>query len=114
MMVDGVLRCVGTRAQLTDRFAEGYVIEVSAPPEVHQAVMEFVTSSIRSARVEEVHGKLIRFQTQKVAVRIPELFSIMEQNKERLGIVEYSLTQPNLESVFLAMSRQSKRNKDVN
>jgi ATP-binding cassette subfamily A (ABC1) protein 3 len=114
IMVDGVVKCIGTRNQLTERFAEGYVLEVSAPQERHQEIMAFIAgpSGIPGCRVEDVHGKLIRFQAQRNA-KLPDMFAFMEGNKETFGISEYALTQPNLESVFLNLCRQSVRAKEL-
>jgi hypothetical protein len=42
-------------------------------------------------------------------VSLAEIFSVVEDSKERLGIVEYSVSQPTLEQVFISIAKEGDR-----
>ena len=44
-------------------------------------------------------------QALQHGMSLPELFSSMEEQKEELGIDEYSMSQTTLEHVFVALAR---------
>jgi ATP-binding cassette subfamily A (ABC1) protein 1 len=109
IMVDGVMRCIGTRETLTNKFGEGYLLEISAPLDRRDQVVAFVTDTLPGSRLVESHGKLMRFQTSKAEIKLYEIFAVLERAKAGLGILEYSIAQPTLEQVFIMLTKESKR-----
>ena len=82
-------------------FAEWWASEASAA-----GLHAFLTSSFPGASVVERHGDHVRYSLPKTSPPAPlsTVFSLLENAKARLGILEYSASEPSLEQIFNAFA----------
>ena len=106
IMAKGRLRALGSGQHLKSRFGGGYRIECKGPLEHAQAVIALVHEVCGSARVIEEHGGTISFEAA-ASFELGAAFRRLEVAKAQ-GLVEnYSLSQTNLEQVFLNIAAQA-------
>ncbi|CAI8613948.1 unnamed protein product [Vicia faba] len=61
----------------------------------------FILSSFRGARCQGYNGLSIRYQLPyDEDISLADVFGLLEANRDRLGIAEYSLSQSTLETIF--------------
>ncbi|KAG5488176.1 hypothetical protein LSCM4_08155 [Leishmania orientalis] len=139
IMVDGRLRCIGSKVHLKQKYGSGFemVIRVQPPPAVkvtssatankgtgdqaaEAAALEaikaqlihFVTSSFPSSRLAEVRGKRLVFMLPKNA-SLPNVFQMLQANCEALCISDYTVSQTSIEQIFLRVSAEAKEAENV-
>ncbi|KRZ77264.1 ATP-binding cassette sub-family A member 3, partial [Trichinella papuae] len=102
IMVDGEIKCTGSPQQLKSKYGKGYLLIVRVKSE--QLIVPFVRTleqSFPGLTVEEIHGTqmhcIIPFQSSTWS----GLFQTLETMIEPCGIVDYMLSQPSLEQIFL-------------
>ena len=61
------------------------------------------------ATLEANHAGKLRYELPLGTISLASVFETMEERKEELGILDYSASQPSLESIFLAIAE-----KDIN
>ncbi|OUM58763.1 hypothetical protein PIROE2DRAFT_47658 [Piromyces sp. E2] len=104
IMSHGTLRCCNTQLRLKELYGTGFKLTYSNKPEKYRELREFITSIIPSEH------KVIRdLASNSVYEFIPsqglisKLFEIIEQNKEKYGIIDWGISQSSLEEVFLSI-----------
>lgn len=111
VMKNGELVVLGSSQHLRNTHGTGYLLEVSlqrSGVDDIAAVKNFISSSFRGATVVDEHGSMINYEIPREGVnRLSEAFRLLEANKGKLGIVDYSLSQSTLEQVFLKQIRPS-------
>ena len=50
--------------------------------------------------LQERHHSMVQYQLPPATKRLADIFGALEENKERLGIQEYSVTQTTLDQVI--------------
>ncbi|KAL5284734.1 ABCA3.2 family protein [Megaselia abdita] len=116
ILCNGELINVGTKSEILSRFGEGWILQIRvnerAMKEAGQSrslkffenIDEFVTLSFFGAILREKIGLSIQFFvpiTPEIGVRWSRTFRMMEANKERLGIEDYSVSVVNVKEVYL-------------
>lgn len=101
-MKQGQLACLGTIQHLKSKFGHGYTIEVK----VSQSSMSLVESFFHSQDVDvkETTDSTGIFQSRDGTPA--ELFQLLEENKQRLKIETYSISQTTLEQIFLSFGEE--------
>ncbi|KAG5487160.1 hypothetical protein CUR178_08172 [Leishmania enriettii] len=115
IMVDGRLRCIGSKVHLKQKYGSGFemVIRVQPPPAAIKAqLIPFVTSSFPSSRLAEVRGKRLVFMLPKNA-SLPSVFQMLQANREALCISDYTVSQTSIEQIFLRVSAEAKEAENV-
>ena len=104
IMADGQLKCIGSPQHLKSRFGEGYQLQLkfTESTAVKSAVQDFVFSTFPSATneaKEETPSRLC-FSIKK-DVSLADIFRRVLENKDRLSLTDYSVSQSTLEQVFM-------------
>jgi ABC-type multidrug transport system ATPase subunit len=113
IMAYGALRCLGPSLHLKRRFGDGFRLEVTHHEGGAEAARRFLSEVLPvDSFSEEHHVKhasttTLALQVPHGLVRLSELFVRMEARPEEAQIVHWSLRQPSLEEVFLAISRRA-------
>merc|ERR1712126_5335 len=99
IMAFGKLRCVGTPLHLKKKFGSGYQLTVTTN-ENTGPVKSFIKRLIPSAGLTEEFFGLMRFILPREDVLVSQLFKVMEGEKKKYGIAEWSFSETSLEEVF--------------
>lgn len=83
------------------QFAEWWCSE-SLAAILHQ----FVIRTFAGSQLMERHGEFLRYRIPASGMPLSQLFGLIESNKHNIYIVEYSLSQVSLESIFNGMAAQ--------
>jgi len=115
IMTAGRLRCIGSNQHLKSKFGAEYQIEIRCSTAV---LLDSCMAEIKSRGVlpegtieDERHEGFTRLRTvtathtnasaPPVPFDLAQIFSFIEENKSRLGIVSYSVSQATLEQIFI-------------
>lgn len=109
------LLAVGTSQDLRHRYSNVYHVSMilrSAPsstPGEMEALRSFIHQHISGAKLErDMMGGQLRFTVpggDASSGNIASVISLLEENKEQLGVEYYSVTGATLENVFLSVVR---------
>jgi ABC-type multidrug transport system ATPase subunit len=116
IMVHGQLACLGTIQHLKSKFGQGYTIEIkvhSIPGDTNGLVIKNLQSFFLSQQQYQVEIKATTQSTGLFQIEgsTPgELFQLLEENKERLSIETYTISQTTLEQIFLSFGKQIRTN----
>ena len=113
--------------QLKSKFGKGYLLETKAPEDRTDEVVQFIKQQYSpdpdppacrppacmrasmhpcmhahrypGADLVDQYGEMRNFAIPQGGLKLSEAFSLLEENKARLGIIDYSLSQASLEQV---------------
>jgi ABC-type multidrug transport system ATPase subunit len=111
-MVEGQLACLGTIQHLKSKFGQGYTIEIkvrSNPNDQNVTAIHNVQSFLLSQQKYHVEIKETTHLTGlfQISRTTPaELFQLLEENKQRLNIETYTISQTTLEQIFLSFGKK--------
>ncbi|KAG1680700.1 ATP-binding cassette sub-family A member 1 [Nymphon striatum] len=110
IMVNGELKCLGSIQHLKTRFGQGYTLTVHVDGDVPQLdpVISFVNSTFQGAILKEQHHNQLQFQLPTAGVTLSEMFHNLEESRESLNILDYSLSQTTLDQVFINFAKMQK------
>jgi hypothetical protein len=115
IMVNGQLRALGTKQHLKNKFGSGFELVVKLiVTDLNAQINEmsaFVKSSFPSAVLISENGGLLTYQIPKEEMKMGVAFTMLEGNKKRLNIEDYSVAQPTLEQVFIRTVNSNTDNK---
>lgn len=108
---DGVLRCLGPQVVLKSLYGGGYHLFINCQKpnyhsnedqaEIIESVKSFVSNVLPAAVIlSEFNGNLI-YQIPLGCCKVSNIFSEFEQNKVRIGIADWGISQSSLEDVFM-------------
>ncbi|OLQ04316.1 Elongation factor G [Symbiodinium microadriaticum] len=118
IQVKGSLRCLGTTMHIKQKYGTGYQLElflaqgfsVGEGFATKQEELEAFVQQKISAKSFLLEGHAERFLYQLPprgeSLQLGRVFQAMEAEKNRLGITDYSLSQPSLEQVFLRFAKE--------
>jgi len=118
IMVRGQLRALGTKQHLKVKFGSGF--ELSVKLKVHNlkeqidALNKFIIELFPTSIILSENGGLVTIKIPKEEMRMGVAFSKLEENKQLLGIEDYSIIQPSLEQVFIRTVNQNADASDSN
>jgi len=102
----GQLRCLGTAQHLKNRFGRGLQIDISTGSQDVTKAREFMKSSFGGLEELESYGGHLRYKLESKST-LAEVFTLIEQNKERVGISDYSVGQTTLEQIFVNFAKEA-------
>ncbi|KAG5510167.1 hypothetical protein JKF63_07064 [Porcisia hertigi] len=104
IMVDGALRCIGDKTQLKNKFGTGFEMSIRVLyGHDTTPLLDWVKRTFAEATLNECKGQRFVF-TLPPTIGPSEVFRLLQHNKERLGITDYSVSQTSIEQVFLKIS----------
>ncbi|XP_038057091.1 uncharacterized protein LOC119728778 isoform X2 [Patiria miniata] len=108
IMVNGRFQCLGSPQQVKHRHGDGYTLILRINDETldWSSIMNFVNDRFPEAILKERHHNMVRFQLPLATRRLADIFGAVEENKARLGIQEYSVTQTTLDQVFVNFAKR--------
>ncbi|XP_074136153.1 phospholipid-transporting ATPase ABCA1 [Sminthopsis crassicaudata] len=107
IMVNGRFRCLGSVQHLKNRFGDGYTIVVriaGSNPDL-KPVQEFFGVAFPGSVLKEKHRNMLQYQLPSSLSSLARIFSILSQNKKRLHIEDYSVSQTTLDQVFVNFAK---------
>ena len=110
IMVKGQVRVLGTKQRIKAKYGSGFELVVK----LHVVDMEkqtaqltnFVVGLFPNATLISENGGLFTFNIPKDDMKMSELFTNFEEHKKSLSVLDYSVTQPSLEQVFIRTVKQ--------
>jgi len=116
IMIDGRLKCFGVSADLKSRFGEGYKLSIQTAkyyddPELVEAfVQRILPNSILVNHLSSTRN----YQVPKEIVALDRVFEAIENERERLHITDWAITNTTLEEVFLHISKDRIKGQEFN
>lgn len=105
IMVDGRLRCIGSSQHLKAKFGQDFTLEVKADPSKAEDLRALITKTFDSVVPMEVYTGHYVYRVRG-AIGVGEVFELLQESKDALGIEEFSYSQPTLEQVFLGFAKE--------
>jgi len=104
IMVNGTFQCIGSPQHLKTRFGDGYTViaqvDARAGASVIQA-QELLSARLPMAKLITIcNGRLEYNLNARDMPPLRQLFTILEDCSKRLRLVDYSVTQTSLDSIF--------------
>lgn len=83
------------------RFGDGYtiILRVAGPDPDLVPVMKFIESELRGSTLKERHRNMLQYQLPSSLTSLAHIFATLAENKEKLRIEDYSVTQTTLDQV---------------
>ncbi|XP_061489186.1 phospholipid-transporting ATPase ABCA1 isoform X2 [Rhineura floridana] len=107
IMVNGRFRCLGSVQHLKNRFGDGYTIIVriaGTNPDL-KPVQDFFALAFPGSVLKEKHRNMLQYQLPSSLSSLARIFSILSQNKKRLHMEDYSVSQTTLDQVFVNFAK---------
>jgi ABC-type multidrug transport system ATPase subunit len=117
-MVHGQLACLGTIQHLKSKFGQGYTVEIKVrtiPGDMNGTAMQNVQRFLSSQKKYQTEVKETTHSTGlfQIGQSTPaELFQLLEENKVRLNIETYTISQTTLEQIFLSFGKDIRAESD--
>jgi len=106
IVVSGQLKCLGTSRHLKTRFGQGFKLDVICDPMEKQAADTFVRTVVPEATLAIASDSFLSYQAPKT-IQLSKVFIKLESQKRLHGIINWGISQANLEEVFLAIVKHS-------
>ncbi|XP_051984470.1 retinal-specific phospholipid-transporting ATPase ABCA4-like [Xyrauchen texanus] len=110
IMVNGTFKCLGTIQHLKYKFGGGYVVtmKIKAPkaglsPDLVPAE-SFMESSFQGCIQREKHYNTLQYEIASAS--LARVFQLVNANKERLNVEDYTVSQTTLDQVFVNFAKQ--------
>eukprot|EP01133_Synstelium_polycarpum_P002507 gene2507-2861_t len=115
LFVSGELKCIGTSSELKSRFGKGYKVTMSVQAGYEAEAQKFLHSQIPSANLLNALAGTFNYEVPRTSVELSVLFAAFEQNKERLHISDWGISNSTLEEVFIkiTMGKQNEKGEYV-
>ncbi|XP_076447270.1 cholesterol transporter ABCA5-like isoform X2 [Babylonia areolata] len=116
----GQLKCCGSSLYLKNKFGIGYHINMVVEPSCSaDKVLDVLKQYVEGVAFDRSHGKELSFTIPLTEVsKFPELFTALETQQgsqtvaQSLGILNYGVSMPTLEEVFLKLGEEEEGNGD--
>eukprot|EP01059_Diplonema_ambulator_P030974 TRINITY_DN5539_c0_g1_i6.p1 TRINITY_DN5539_c0_g1~~TRINITY_DN5539_c0_g1_i6.p1 ORF type:complete len:1865 (+),score=612.43 TRINITY_DN5539_c0_g1_i6:40-5595(+) len=105
IMVDGALQCLGTLSHLKHKFGGAYEIQAKVVAEKEAEVVAFFASSFPDSKLIESTNHRLTYQ-MPAGQHLSQMFSTIQAARDRLHIVDYSISETSLEQVFIAICKK--------
>jgi ATP-binding cassette subfamily A (ABC1) protein 2 len=102
IVVNGKLRAVGSSQQLKSRYGSGYRLSMTTNQETEEWILKAFPSATLMSHVNQTYHYEIATETSSLG----DMFEMMEENKEKYQVTDYSISQTTLEQVFLNFARK--------
>ncbi|XP_017044767.1 phospholipid-transporting ATPase ABCA3-like isoform X2 [Drosophila ficusphila] len=99
IMGNGKFLCLGSTQHLKSKFSKGLILKIKVKET--NAVIEFIRSHYPHSVLRYSTLGLLTFVIPLNEAKWSGLFVVMEENRVRLGVEEYSVSQTSLEDIYL-------------
>nr|XP_006820206.1 PREDICTED: ATP-binding cassette sub-family A member 2-like [Saccoglossus kowalevskii] len=115
IMVNGRFKCLGSPQHVKNKYGQGYMLTVKVGGESPDLIpaRNFLSTSIPGAVLKESHHNVLQYQVPNKIGTLSRVFGVLETEKSRYDIEDYSLTQTTLDQVFINFSKSQKDPIDV-
>jgi len=100
-MAKGLMRTVGTPAELRIRFDQGYKFQMSCELGQEEGADGFVKKLMPGIKLKDAINGVRTYEVPKEGVQMASVFSEMESNKAAIHVKDWGLAHTTLEEVFL-------------
>jgi len=104
----GQLKCIGEQQHLKSRFGKGFKIDILTDVQHKPQVHTFIMQLIPEAKLVTSNEGYVAYQIPK-NIQLSKIFLKIETHKSSYGIVNWGISQSNLEEVFLTIVRQDEQ-----
>ncbi|CAD2215521.1 ATP-binding protein cassette protein subfamily A, member 8 [Angomonas deanei] len=114
IMVDGILHCIGDKTHLKQKFGTGFEVTVRVPDDKSYVddLEKFFDHEFPSSEALENRAGRLTFQLPNT-VRLSTVFTLLEEHKERLSIIDYNVSQTSIEQVFMRISEEAEAKQEA-
>ncbi|KAM3928108.1 ATP-binding cassette sub-family A member 13-like [Leptodactylus fuscus] len=110
IMVNGMLKCIGSPQHIKNRFGEGYLVTLWTNKE---GVCEYFSKTFQQlfpgASLKKMHQSVLEYHVSQ-DICIEKIVQILDAMKTKNDIKSYSVTQTTLEQVFIQLATQHDEN----
>ncbi|KAG7398223.1 ATP-binding cassette sub- A member 12 [Phytophthora boehmeriae] len=113
IMAEGELRCCGSSLFLKNRYGAGYNLTLVKDDATcdDNAVTALITSYVPSAQLLSNVGSEIAYQLpQKSSPQFAAMFTKIDSNLQKLGVLSYGISATTLEEVFIKVAEADDEN----
>ncbi len=107
IMTKGKLRCLGNSQHLKSKFGQGYKLIVKATDDHVDSVTNYILNRFPGSERFEAHGTNLKFKVPKMNLTLSEIFRSLEQDKVQHGIATYSVSDTDLEQIFVNFVKEA-------
>jgi ABC-type multidrug transport system ATPase subunit len=108
IMVEGQLKALGSPQHLKEKIGREYELSLTldpakGPPDDPQRIAEltsFMHQVFSDSFLLSYDGGVLTYGVPLASIRVGTAFAALEGNRHRLGLSDYSISQPTLEQVF--------------
>ena len=106
IMVNGQIMCIGSSQHLKTKYGDGYTLDfkLEDDPKLMQEMQDMLRKEVGEFETRESHGCHAIVVLPKTRA-LSELFRLMEKNREKMKIIDYTLSQCTLDQVFLQFAK---------
>ncbi|KAJ6248938.1 atp-binding cassette transporter subfamily a abca [Anaeramoeba flamelloides] len=107
IMANGMLRTIGESQELKLRSGKGFKFMVHCYEKHQNKVEQFVNRLFPNATILNSLAGTTNYEIPKDDVVLSDIFQIMEEEKDKVGILDWGISQTTLEEVFLEITKDS-------
>ncbi|PIK57568.1 putative ATP-binding cassette sub-family A member 3 [Apostichopus japonicus] len=114
IMVNGIVKCLGSTQHLKSRFGQGFTLLIKASPSPDgqprdmQHIKDFITQEFRGCQLKDEHQGMVHYHITDTSIDGPPSSVLWRENKGQYDIQDYSVSQTSLEQVFLNFARMQR------
>ena len=112
IMVNGEFKCLGSPQYLKNKFGEGYSLMAKVVGDDQeelesntQSLMTFIEESFEGCELKDMHQGQVHYQINQATTTWSQAFGMIENNKDKYNIKDYSVSQTTLEQVFISFAQ---------
>ncbi|OTF78016.1 hypothetical protein BLA29_007912, partial [Euroglyphus maynei] len=134
IMVNGQITCIGSPLHLKNKYGNSYNLTLKVSQDrlfvaslrrqslnelekKIEKIKTFISQTFPTSQLKAIHNNLMEYvikNQDNYVIRCSEIFDVIENNKQLLSLEDYSVSQTNLEQIFLSFARkQRERLEDV-
>jgi len=106
IMTAGRFQCLGSQQHLKTKYGGGYTLELRVKREHEATTTAEIVALFPKAILGAAHAGKFKYELPMASTSLASVFELMEAHKGRLGVLDYSASQPTLESIFLAIAEK--------
>ncbi|ELU18493.1 hypothetical protein CAPTEDRAFT_149677 [Capitella teleta] len=106
IMVNGRFNCLGTGQHLKDKYGTGYTLTLrTGSRQDLLRVINYIKTTFPGSKVKDQHLNQVTLETPSDSTRLSLIFGNLEQDRHKLGVVDYSVRQTSLDQIFVNFAR---------
>ncbi|KAM4739858.1 phospholipid-transporting ATPase ABCA1 isoform 2-T2 [Anableps anableps] len=110
IMVNGRFQCLGSVQHLKNRFGDGYTIVLrladTKSDDESRSIDAYMRTSFPIIELKERHQNVLQYQLPSHVCCLARVFDVLGNNYEKLGVVDFSISQTTLDQVFVNFAKE--------